>query len=244
MRSNKVDFSDSKSQLDWADFLLVELNKEVEDFLKSKPYSITIEDGPDYWKRCFISLRSPLSPHFKAKVATIIQAQRASLDYLACALAVANDVLNLREVYFPITSSYSALMSPSTMNKIRLLHPDDQRKILDLKPYKGGNNTLFLLHDLNKVRKHRRLGVITISVIPEKIGGEGLFGGLVVHNTGAVSEKPNLALELKYDGTPEIFAKISLAFGDIPGVVPPAPVVDLLKDFSATCREVLELFEK
>ena len=48
------------------------------------------------------------------------------------------------------------------MAKIKLLSAADQAIIASLKPYKGGDDLLCALHDLDIMRKHRRL----VGVVP------------------------------------------------------------------------------
>ncbi len=95
---------------------------------------------------------------------------RSALDHLAYQFALLNgitDAKKLRQVQFPICESlkeYEALLP----GKIKQLGKTAVEAISLYKPYHGGNETLWLLGQLNNIDKHRLL--VTVETIFDKIG--------------------------------------------------------------------------
>ncbi|WP_281684570.1 hypothetical protein [Thalassobaculum salexigens] len=83
---------------------------------------------------------------------------RASLDLAACgAVRVARG--NIKDVHFPFASSCEKIDEQIKSKKIHRAGPNIMKFIRELKPYKGGNDILRSVHDLDIIDKH-------ISIIP------------------------------------------------------------------------------
>jgi len=86
-----------------------------------------------------------------------LQNLRSSLDYLACELVLAaNPTNDIRQTAFPIFETAKDYTSRSP-RKVAGMRQDAVDKIASFKPYKGGNDTLWRLHALNNMDKHRLL---------------------------------------------------------------------------------------
>jgi hypothetical protein len=68
-------------------------------------------------------------------------------------------ILREKDVYFPVAGDAAKFASGIYKGRpfVRALPDTERRKIEALKPYKGGDDVLFTLHDLDVMRKHRKL---------------------------------------------------------------------------------------
>jgi hypothetical protein len=117
----------------------------------------------------------------------ILQNLRSALDYLAFRLVEANGKIPDSNTSFPIADSFGEYKTQSA-RKIKLMSHSAIDAINSIKPYKGGNDTLWRLHRLNNIDKHRLLlmvGVVfssfdafgyfkRIGVMPPHLNTEGM----------------------------------------------------------------------
>jgi hypothetical protein len=115
-----------------------------------------------------------------ATAGDIIQNLRSSLDHLAWHLAqvglAQNGTANIepdRDVSFPIAKTLEIYESMKR-RKVQGMLPEAVKAIDSLKPYKGGNDALWRLHELNNVDKHRTLVTIGHDCL---FTGAGFDGG-------------------------------------------------------------------
>jgi len=90
----------------------------------------------------------------------VIHNLRGALDHLAYQMTKAHrpqtTERELRGIYFPICKSKSSY--EKTLKSYKKFFGPEAIKLLDaLKPYKGGNEALFRLHELDNFSKHRLL---------------------------------------------------------------------------------------
>ena len=91
-----------------------------------------------------------------AGVGDIAHNLRTALDHLMChLLQVAESGITKRD-YFPISESITRYESRKAgiVNRVR---PEVIEALDRLKPYKGGNDALWRVHELNRIDKHRAL---------------------------------------------------------------------------------------
>jgi hypothetical protein len=88
----------------------------------------------------------------------VIHNLRSALDHLAYQLAVVgtHGKEPSRQVEFPIAKDFSTYEN-SKAKKVEGMRPDAVKFIDDLKPYKGGNDLLWKIHELDNIDKHRVL---------------------------------------------------------------------------------------
>lgn len=97
----------------------------------------------------------PVPTALRSQAGMIANELRSSLDGLACQLAIRNGQ-SAADVYFPISKS-KAVFEMDGMRKIKKLSSEDQRKLIELSPFREANPTLFGLHETDRTRKHQRL---------------------------------------------------------------------------------------
>jgi hypothetical protein len=160
----RADLLDAQAVIDWARSQCDLFDAEVKAWVYSKPYLISEEDDVNTGTKTFkVSITN--SPRLiDVHAGIIIHAFRSALDILAVALAKRNGQTAVDHVHFPISKSLDTF-NAGGRKKIKGLSPSDIAEIEALKPYKGGSNTLFALHNLDLRRKHSRL--INVGVKPD-----------------------------------------------------------------------------
>jgi hypothetical protein len=129
-------------------------------FGKTDPYGIAIERDPKTRQRTYtITKVTPIPPEISLIAGDAIQNLRSALDYLACGLVRANKATPSSQVCFPISESEPLTERQQTRfaGQVEGMRQDAIDAIKAIKPYKGGNNTLWMLHRLNIIDKHRLL---------------------------------------------------------------------------------------
>jgi len=106
-------------------------------------------------------------------VGEVLHNIRSSLDNLACAIA-SNETGSTSGTYFPFGKD-ETIFERELARKCKNLPSLAREMIRAVKPYKGGNDLLFTLHDLNRADKHVRLCAVNVST------GANLATYLTVH---------------------------------------------------------------
>jgi hypothetical protein len=150
-----------------------ELEAEVRSFLDSKPYVIGTKHNPETRQLIYylISVRET-PPNLAAITGDALQNLRSALDHLAYHLVLVGTAKPgpFFHVYFPIADSatkYKAAKARSTQG----MRPDAVKAIDAIKPYPGGNDTIWRLHKLNNVDKHRLLITVGSAFRNMDLGG-------------------------------------------------------------------------
>jgi hypothetical protein len=171
----RSDLIDAQAAVDWAIAQLPAMQERVIMWRRDKPHSIRIDAKTEPGKKLYrFSEIKPLPPIIHAEAGAIIHSIRSSLDLLACALAARNGYKESGSTYFPIWKSEADFLDPKSevLKKIKRLSEVDRGVIKDLRPYPGGNDTLYSLHKLDLTRKHRRL--LNTRVLPRGVFLEGV----------------------------------------------------------------------
>lgn len=144
-----------------------DLEALVEEFFKSNPYEIVVQDELDTNDRVFrvkILHQPPLE--WGAIVGDIVHNLRASLDLLVCELVRGEGNTVTDSTGFPVAKGVKEFES-GLLRKVKGAPEKAICLIKRLKPYNGGNEPLFWLHRLDIADKHRVL--ITVGSAHENI---------------------------------------------------------------------------
>lgn len=120
------------------------------------------EDDPSTGKIVRRYMQSlPLYPFEILSIAgDVIHSLRSSPDHLAYQLAVVGSGTTPgRQVEFPIAKDRKTYEADK-VRKVRGIRPEAVQAIDRLRPYRGGNDTLWRLHELDNIDKHRCLFVV------------------------------------------------------------------------------------
>jgi hypothetical protein len=157
----RLDLLEAQACVDWPMSQLGDLSKRLEEWL-ARGVTIEIKELPPPAESNLITaVENELLPlHFQAEVDAYISSIRSSLDVLAMVLVKRHN-LEIREdrVFFPIARSKEEFERPGgAAQKFLECLPALERRLMEhLQPYQGGNPSLWALHHLDIVRKHRRL---------------------------------------------------------------------------------------
>jgi hypothetical protein len=147
----------------WAHDHIGDLDRALEEFFDTRPYVVSPKKNAEtgeavyYYSGC-----SPFPIAIHGHVGDALYNLRSALDHLAWQLVIANGKTPGTGTGFPIFDP-SAKDSKSLFNrKVNGIRDETVEAIARLKPYKGGDNSLWLLHQLNGIDKHHEvLGIGT-----------------------------------------------------------------------------------
>jgi hypothetical protein len=114
----------------------------------------------------------------RVKSGMLLNETRSVLDALACMLANRNVGAN-RETSFPVCRDEQAFRDKRAQKKISRLSESDRCLIARHKPWAGGNDDIFLLHEIDRQRKHVRLSACATESMALK-----LADGRILSNPG------------------------------------------------------------
>lgn len=151
----------------WADDHIGHLNREIRNFLNTGPYIINSKKDPQTREYIFTFMGAEPFPRcVPGLVGDILFNLRSALDHLAWQLVRANRERPGIGTYFPIVESLSTKKGTAQFARmVKGMRQETIEAIKRLKPCKGGNEKLWLLHELNRIDKHREiLGIGTAPV--------------------------------------------------------------------------------
>lgn len=136
-----------------------ELAAEIEAFNARKPYSIYTENdasaGQRFWK---VRIRECVPQEWSGIVGDAIHNARASLDLLMVAVVRHCDPtrVSYNHVKF-IVGETKDKFEARLRDAIKGASPQARRCVEDLKPYKGGDEAFWRLHQLDILDKHKAI---------------------------------------------------------------------------------------
>lgn len=163
------DLSGALAKIKRANKHISDLGAEKTRFLNTRPYSATPEYYPDHNQTVyFLDHFSPTPPCIPLIAGDAAHNLRSALDLLAWALyRRANKKGSGTHIYFPITETPEKYKSQSG-GKVKGISITDTQAIDAIKPYGGGNDDLWGLHQLDIADKHK--------LLPTPVIGIGRFG--------------------------------------------------------------------
>lgn len=142
-----------------ADQHIKELDRILRVFLDESPYRVSMKGNPQTgeieWR---LDSAKDIPLCISAIAGDAIQNLRSVLDHMVHGLVIANRCVPKPGVTgFPICETAQEYAASKTRRKIEGIGQIATDSIDALEPYKGGNETLWRLHRLNNVDKHRLL---------------------------------------------------------------------------------------
>lgn len=151
-----ADFPELFERLLYAQTKAHQLNKAMIEFIDS---AVRYHERPSPNKPGITIVSAELMAlppiDFRIEAGQIANELRSILDAAACERAEAN-CGDSKNTYFPISKT-DAVFLDDGRRKMKKLSASDQDYIASLKPWGGGNPTLFPLHEADRVRKHSKL---------------------------------------------------------------------------------------
>src|SRR5260370_33318994 len=147
---------------DWANEHIRYLDIALRTAYKEQPKFLDSEVNSQTGKQSFYVSKVPeIPPLISLITADVLSNLRSSLDHLAYGIVAAATIggipLKPKNIYFPVACSSNEYMSSKFRRKIDRLEKKAIKRIDIIKPYKGGNDLLWQLHELNNLAKHRLL---------------------------------------------------------------------------------------
>jgi hypothetical protein len=184
---------DVSLKIERAEARIDDLKGEISSFFDAKPYGLVSKiDNQLGIEMLQISTQTPVPKKFKIIIGEILHNLRSSLDQLAYAVAIKQSG-NCDKIYFPFRKDIN-IFERELSKKTKLISPDGQNMIRALKPYRGGNDLLWLLHDLNRKDKH-------ISVVPIILDVFADFDTIIAQNGRLCSVGPRTGRHFIVDPT-------------------------------------------
>lgn len=137
-----------------------DLQRQIRAFLETNPYRVACKVDPQSRKPTYYVASIEQTPQCLPLIAgDVIQNLMSALDHLAYQLVCSDtgdNPPNPNWIYFPIQDDV-AKYEAKKRGKMEGASQDTIDAIDQLKPYKGGNDPLWMLYRLNNVEKHRIL---------------------------------------------------------------------------------------
>ena len=149
-----------------------ELQAAILAFNATNPHEISAKRDSQMRKLIYYILRAEPVPVEIAMISgDILHNLRSALDHLAYQLFMVGTggVGDPRHVYFPIFDD-AAKYKTGAGGKVKGMRQDAVDAIDAIKPYKGGNDTLWRLHKLDNIDKHRLLITVGASFSNFNVG--------------------------------------------------------------------------
>jgi hypothetical protein len=156
------DLLEAQAAVDWAEAQIPLLIDSLDRWERGNPYRVFRQRDPESDGYLIVAIEEKAFPlTFNAWVGAIINSLRSALDLVASALAKRNGKRPSSDRHFPIFDNLQDMIDPlhglDSKERKEWLSDADRAAIKALKPYKGGDDSLWLLHHLDIVRKHERL---------------------------------------------------------------------------------------
>jgi hypothetical protein len=175
MANNSLE--DAKLKIEWAKRHIIDLESIVKTFFEINPYEVFTDPKTDGVHAIVKArLKAKLPSDVSLLIGDIVHHLRTSLDYAACSLAEASGALDIMDVYFPFGRDFHAFET-SAKKKIKKLSILARDFIFALKPYRGGNDLLWSIHNLDINDKHRKLIAIGMNSSSPAIRFDHITGG-------------------------------------------------------------------
>jgi hypothetical protein len=240
------DLLDAQAAVDWAIAQMDSLQRRLIAWREQPPYRCIAETHPETGKKTvrIRDLKFP-SPLINAEVGAIVNSLRSSLDILITSVAARSHAIAPEKAYFPIATSYDDWMRGKHKRRkvIEALPLPDRELIESLQPWRGGNDLLFALHNLDNIRKHRRLIGVTVKPSLGMISVEGL--GQHLHFEwiqGRFEEDAVVAIAGADANHSKIELLLEVTISET-GAVKGQPVVAALNDFASLAKAIISLFD-
>lgn len=153
-------YEDVRSKIEWANKHINNFRTACAAFMKTNPYGFLVETDPDTRKRIYtVTKVTPVPPEVRLIAGDAIQNLRSALDYLACGLVSVTKAKPSKYVCFPISECEptTKVQQANFVRQVEGMRQDAIDAIKAIKPYHGGDDTLWRLHRLNIIDKHRLL---------------------------------------------------------------------------------------
>jgi hypothetical protein len=223
-----------------------DLNAKGSAFAETKPYAIVTElesETGEYVYKVRCTAAAP--PSFVMVAADALNNLKSTLDQTVCASALMlRPGGSLGGICFPFGDTEDHFHAAERIG-CKKIAPEIKSIIRGFKPYKGGNDPLWVMNSLSKANRHRMLQLVVLAAAnaigvnymvlkgPAKIMSP-IWDTSKHEMIFARTSEPNLQYDLQF-----VF---HIVFGDV-DVVRNQPAVPILRDFAQIVEGVLVAIE-
>ena len=214
-------FAAPRTKVQRAKGFVAELSAETQRYIDSKPCTVKVIQ-PDPATPPTIEVRWDgigLTPG--AIIGDAIHNLRTALDLMASELATLNGKSN-KDVYFPLSDSAETLDDAIKRRRFDKAGDDAVALLRTIKPYRGGNELLRLLHDLDISDKHTALVPV------------GALRDIKVAGAYSIDDPLNGCWEVEMPNASVIFPDDAPMAG--------RPIVEALEEMVQLVESILETF--
>lgn len=155
------------------------LNTDIRAFLDKSSYEIVSKLDTNRDEQIWsFRLKETIPAEISIVIGEILHNLRSSLDQMACAIALKLSGSS-KDTYFPFGAD-ADIFKKQLATKGKKLGRDACNMIQVLKPYKGGNDLLWYIHDLNRTDKHINVTPINLRTSANKVTYLVIESGLVL----------------------------------------------------------------
>jgi hypothetical protein len=160
-------FLGARLKIERANKHIDEVNASLRAFLNTNFYSLVVESKPETGQHHLIlRITTPAPPDIPLIIGDAIHNLHSALDLAACEIVTRSGGTPTRATKFPFREKRQELEGAIKHGKVEIALPGSGLVPLILEviaPYKGGNDPLYAIHDLDITDKHQLL-ITTISV--------------------------------------------------------------------------------
>ncbi|MEX0833417.1 MAG: hypothetical protein WD276_06035 [Actinomycetota bacterium] len=172
---------------------VADLQAEIQSWHDSEPYRLFAYDDPESGDKIFaVHVRAYPPARWGAMLGDVVHNLRAALDLLVYELLRKHDVEPTIQHAFPISDSAKEFESGG-LRKVKGVGDEAVQLLKAIKPYRGGNDALWELHQLDRRDKHRFLVPVGSAYRYLTIDGAEMVKGV----PGFSKDLPSLPLNLK-----------------------------------------------
>jgi hypothetical protein len=246
------DLLDAQAAVDWAVSQIPVLQEALLEWQRGGPYLISGEHDPKSDGDIIVAAqKTPLPAIFNAGIGATLNSIRSALDLLASALAARNGEKPNRWRHFPIFDSLHDMIDPvlgiDRTERKKWLSQSERAAIKALSPYKGGDETIWPLHQLDILRKHERLLSTQPDIISSLRIGTDRFTVGGVAPLERIDDKAVLYRIAKDEFFPTTESNTVLAlevtFNEVAPGLGGQHVIAVIRKFAARVSEIVSLFD-
>jgi hypothetical protein len=244
--------SDPRVKIEWAKKHIPDLQAAIERFLQTSPYTVIAQDDPQIGLHYTVELVEQIPSDILCLTGDILHNLRSSLDHLLFRI-MPSTVPWTRQHGFPIAAGATEYEARK-LRKTKGLPQNLVQRIDAVKPFKGGNDILWRLNELNNIDKHRLLVALAVAQHRRTVDMRGMMIGMsglstprfrystVPMQQGAVIVPPSG----RFHRTGQVGVQdqyfVVMAFIE-PEVLPPQPVFPLLPQFADLVEGIVAVFD-
>lgn len=160
-------FESARRRIARAQTHIGDLGGRIKAYMTSEPYGLVIEPSGDGIHEIHkLKAKEPFPGIFSDIATDAIFNLRSSLDHAAYTIAVKSGVTDskaLKHIYFPFASNDKALAGV-IQSVCKGIRPELIALMTSFRPYQGGDDTLWAIHELANLSKHRSLATVVFNI--------------------------------------------------------------------------------